>query len=166
MPDSKSFGVGGKMRQTSARRLRCPNKFVNGNHLGQNDPHTPAVDDKSPCSKFSWAGTMLPNEANRTGLSGRKSRPVGLPQAGTVLRVLLMRSLTLPSEPSAQSRFACDLLLISSFDPCVSHRVSRLSQKRQSDVQFSPAPSLVGGVSYEVPFQICLRCPHSLLLCD
>ncbi len=37
-PDSKSFGVDGKMRQTSARRLRYPNKSASGNHLGPNDP--------------------------------------------------------------------------------------------------------------------------------
>jgi hypothetical protein len=38
MPDSKSFGVGGKMRQTSVRRPRCPNKSASGNHLNQNVP--------------------------------------------------------------------------------------------------------------------------------
>ena len=48
MPDSKSFGVGGKMPQTSARRMRCPNKSASGNRLGQNDPHPPAIDDKDP----------------------------------------------------------------------------------------------------------------------
>jgi hypothetical protein len=42
--DSTSFGVGGKMRQMSARRMRCPNKYANGNHLGLNDPHLPAPD--------------------------------------------------------------------------------------------------------------------------
>ena len=36
--DSTSFGVGGKMRQTSARKMRCPNKSASGNRLGQNDP--------------------------------------------------------------------------------------------------------------------------------
>jgi hypothetical protein len=48
MPESQSFGVGGKMRQTSARRMRCPNKSASGNRLGQNDPHPPATDDKDP----------------------------------------------------------------------------------------------------------------------
>ncbi len=43
--DSKSFGVGGKMRQTSARRLRCPNKSASGNHIGPNDPHHKALDN-------------------------------------------------------------------------------------------------------------------------
>ena len=46
MPDSKSFGVGRKMRQTSGRRMRCPNKSANGNRLGQNYPHPPTIDDK------------------------------------------------------------------------------------------------------------------------
>ena len=46
MPDSKSFSVGGKMRQTTARRVRCPNKSASGNHLSQNDPLPPAVDDE------------------------------------------------------------------------------------------------------------------------
>ena len=41
------------MRQTNARRVSFLNKSANGNHLGQNDPH-PAVDDKDPCSEFSW----------------------------------------------------------------------------------------------------------------
>jgi hypothetical protein len=26
--------------------MRCPNKSANGNRLGQNDPHPPAIDDK------------------------------------------------------------------------------------------------------------------------
>jgi hypothetical protein len=52
MPDSKNFGVGGKMRQTNARKMRCPNKSASGNHLSQNEPHPPLVDDKNPCSKF------------------------------------------------------------------------------------------------------------------
>jgi hypothetical protein len=71
MPDSKSFGVGGNMLQTNARKMSWPNKSASGNHSGQNDPHPPAVDDKNPSSKFSWAGTMLPYEAgrNRTGRS-------------------------------------------------------------------------------------------------
>ncbi|MGC2280183.1 MAG: hypothetical protein WA603_09215, partial [Candidatus Acidiferrales bacterium] len=54
MPDSKSFGVAGKMRQTSARRMRCPNKSASGNHLGQSDPHPPGVDDKRLRSKVTW----------------------------------------------------------------------------------------------------------------
>ena len=53
MPDSKSFGVGGKMRQTSARKMSCPNKSASGNHFGQKDPHPPAVDDRSACSPTS-----------------------------------------------------------------------------------------------------------------
>ena len=53
MPDSKSCGVGGKMRQTNARRLRFPNKSASGNHLGPNDSHLPAVDDRSGCSPTS-----------------------------------------------------------------------------------------------------------------
>ena len=69
--DSKSFDVGGKMRQTNARRVSCLNKFVSGNHLGQNDPHPPAADDRVPCSRFIWAGIMmLPNEASRIGVDG------------------------------------------------------------------------------------------------
>jgi hypothetical protein len=35
--------VGEKMRQTSARRLSCPNKSATGNHLGPNDPRHLAV---------------------------------------------------------------------------------------------------------------------------
>ena len=46
MPDSKSFGVGWKKLQTTARRVRCPKKSASGNHLGQNDPLPPAVDDE------------------------------------------------------------------------------------------------------------------------
>ena len=46
MPDSTSFGVGGKMRQTSARRMSYPNKSGSGNRLSQNDPHPPAIDGK------------------------------------------------------------------------------------------------------------------------
>ena len=42
--DSKIFGVGGKMPQTNARRVRYPTRFANGNRLGQNDPHPPAAD--------------------------------------------------------------------------------------------------------------------------
>src|SRR5271156_1442031 len=53
MPDSKRFGVGGKMRQTSVRRLRCPNKSASGDHLNQNVPRPPAVDDRSACSPTS-----------------------------------------------------------------------------------------------------------------
>jgi hypothetical protein len=49
MLDSKNSAVGGKMRQTSARRLGCPNKSASGSHLGQKDPHLPAVDDRSAC---------------------------------------------------------------------------------------------------------------------
>ena len=45
MHDSTNFGVGGKMRQTSARRMSCPNKSGSGNHLSQNDPHPLAIDD-------------------------------------------------------------------------------------------------------------------------
>jgi putative transposase len=51
MVNSKSFGVGGKKRRTSARRMRSPNKSASGNHLGQNDRHPPAEGDESPCSK-------------------------------------------------------------------------------------------------------------------
>ncbi len=51
MPDSKNFGVAGKTRQTSARKMRCPNKSASGNHLDQNDPHLPAVDDRNPRRK-------------------------------------------------------------------------------------------------------------------
>ena len=46
MPDSTSFGVGGKMRQTSARRMSYPNKSASVNRLGRNDPHPAAIDDK------------------------------------------------------------------------------------------------------------------------
>jgi hypothetical protein len=153
------------MRRTTARRVRCPNKSASGNHLGQNDPHPPAVDDKSSWSKFSWAGLKLPNEASKNGLCGCKSRPVGLPRAWKSLTDLLIPSLTLPSEPSAPSRFAYGLLPISSY-LCVWHHALHLSQMHQSDAQFSPAPSLVRGAFYEAPFQICLRCPHFLLLCS
>jgi hypothetical protein len=52
MLDSKNSGVAGKMRQTSARKMRCPNNSASGNHLGQNDPHPPEVGDRSPWSKF------------------------------------------------------------------------------------------------------------------
>jgi hypothetical protein len=44
--DSKSFGVGGKMPQTRARRTKSPNRSASGNRLGQNDPHPAAIDDK------------------------------------------------------------------------------------------------------------------------
>jgi hypothetical protein len=73
MPDSRSFGVVGKMRQTSARKMKCPNKSASGNHLGQNDPHPPEVDDRSPCGEFRRVGKMLPNEANRTGVPRQNS---------------------------------------------------------------------------------------------
>jgi hypothetical protein len=80
-------------------------------------------------------------------------------------RKLLISFFSLPSEPSARARFACGLLPISCCDRCVWHRFSHLSQKRKSDIQFSPALFLVGGVSYEAPSQILLRCPLSLSCC-
>ena len=46
--DSTSCDVDGKKRQTNARRVTCLNKSANGNHLGQNDPHPPTIDDKDP----------------------------------------------------------------------------------------------------------------------
>jgi hypothetical protein len=46
MPDSTSFGVGGKTLQTSARRTKSLNKSASGNRLNQNDPHPPTIDDK------------------------------------------------------------------------------------------------------------------------
>jgi len=66
MPDSKSFGVGGKMPQTSARRMRCPNKSASGNRLSQNDPHPPAIDDKDliPVAGFSGQARRRQNGAD------------------------------------------------------------------------------------------------------
>ena len=37
--DSTSCDVDGTKRQTSARRVRCPNKSASGNPSDQNDPH-------------------------------------------------------------------------------------------------------------------------------
>jgi len=55
MPDSKSCDAGGKMRQMSARRVRCPNRSASGNHLGQNGPRPREADASVPCSRLGWA---------------------------------------------------------------------------------------------------------------
>jgi hypothetical protein len=44
--DSTSFDVGGKLRQTNARRVSYLNKSASGNHLGRNDPHPPAAEGR------------------------------------------------------------------------------------------------------------------------
>ncbi len=69
MPDSKSFGVAGKMRQTSVRKMRYPNKSASGNHLSQNDPHPPEVDDKTPCSKLRGQARCSQSKPTAEGFS-------------------------------------------------------------------------------------------------
>jgi len=63
MPGSKSFGAGGKRRQTNAKRAKCPSKFASGNHLSQNGLHRPAADAKDFCSNFLWATTGPQNSS-------------------------------------------------------------------------------------------------------
>jgi hypothetical protein len=85
------------MRQTSARRMTCPNKSASGNHLGQTALHPPGVDDERPCKQGQPASKMLPNEANGTGLHSRKSQKVALPDKCQKKSALILSLRATPS---------------------------------------------------------------------
>jgi hypothetical protein len=94
MPDSKSFDVDGKMQQTNARRLSCPNKSASGNHLGQNDQHPPR-DIKMPDED--WIKTLE---------DGRKVKFVyqELPEDGAFITAQIERNEVVYSVVLAKAR--------------------------------------------------------------
>jgi hypothetical protein len=87
--DSTSCDVDGKKRQTNARRVTCLNKSANGNHLGQNDPHPPTIDDKDPGGGYEVARASFATSSRTRPLSRAFSFVKWRPRLSTSRRTLL-----------------------------------------------------------------------------